>query len=291
MTRKRWGILFFFFPLTLFFLCLAFPRPTVEGVGAGLDVLLFSALPALFPALVLSRMMVLLSGSLPLSLRRALPLFFGIIGGFPVGASVVCHMVQQGVFSKKQGEKMLFFCNNPGPAFLIHFCGVTLFGSVAIGWVFFVLQTLLILFFYCVLMRREKPVGIAAPKTLPSLTSVLPRALSDSASSFLYIASCILFFTFLSHLISSLFRLSPLWESVIALFLELSGGVKRLFSLPLSLALPLCGAGVGWSGVSVHLQTLGILQKAGLSSRLYFCGKVTFALLMALGMTFFQKLL
>ena len=284
MTQKRRSFLFFSIPFVFLFLSLAFPKECSVGAKNGLEIALFSALPALFPALVLSKILLFYFPQNGGKSTLFLPLTLGCLCGFPVGAITIARLFREGKISRKEGEKMLFFSNLAGPSFLIGFCGMTIFGTNRIGWLFFLCQTMLSLFFFLLFYRKaphQNKKEESDKETLP-FSKVLTLSLREASFSILHIGSCIVFFSFLSAMFFRLIPLSSFWQSFLCLFLELSGGMKTLASLPMKKALILCGAAIGWSGVSVHFQVLGELSEAGLSSKFYFFGKVVYALLLAL---------
>ena len=291
MTKRKAN---FLLPAMCLLVSLMFPERCAEGVRKGLEIAVKSAFPALFPALVLSGM---ISSSLPKKSGKGAfltPFILGLFCGFPVGAKAVCDLYQKGNLSRKDAEHLLVFCNNAGPAFLISFCGAGLFADEKKGAFLFLAQSLLsglcLLFFFGKRLF-EKMNGSPSSEDTPPLAAVLPGALSSAAKAFLYIASCVIFFSFFTELALSLLPASPLSGAVFSLFCELSGGVARLSSLPSSVAFPLCALGCGWGGVSVHLQSCGLMAEVSLSPKPYFFGKTFFALSLFLAALFFQKLL
>ena len=193
------------------------------------------------------------------------------------------------------GEKLLFFCNNAGPAFLISYCGEQILSDAKKGFFLFLMQSvfssLFLLFFFGkrLFVRRGKT-DFGKEKG-PSFWKILPDAIREGTNSFIYIISCVIFFSFLNELIRYLFSLRGIFDAVIGIFTELCGGLTRLERLPTQLAFPLCALGCGWGGFSVHLQTAGILEGTPLSVKYHLAGKVVFSLLMFLSALFFQKLL
>ena len=106
-TIRRFSIAF---PLAVLILSLFFQQECMEGVTQGLKIGFEKAFPALFPALVLSR---ILTAVIPRSSRKAavfLPFFIGLACGFPLGAQAVKDLRKRELLSRKDGEKMLFFC-------------------------------------------------------------------------------------------------------------------------------------------------------------------------------------
>lgn len=291
MTKSK--RIFLLFPLFLFFLCLLFPAVCARGVEKGLSLSVHSALPALFPALVLSRMITFLWGKESGKKALLAPFFLGLLCGFPVGAMAASSLYEEGAITKKEAERLLFFSSQAGPAFLIGFCGIRIFQSAAVGRLLFLLQSFLaaffLFFFFGKRLTKKEEAKKSAPT--PSLSDIVTSSLREAGQSFLYIASCIVFFSFLLELIFYLFPLSAISRAFLSLFLEFTSGCLALTDLPRNSALLFLAAGCGWNGLSVHLQVLSYLSKAHLSAKNYFFGKLTFTLLMPLGMLFLQKLL
>lgn len=270
------------FPAALLILLLIFPQASATGVAEGLRIAALSALPALFPALVLSKLL----STAPLSGGRFLPLVLGLTCGFPVGAITVCDMKESGRLTRDQANRLLFCCNNTGPAFLVGFAGVSVLGSARAGWLLYGAECAVALFLFFLLSRPAPSIASRA-NPIP-----LFQAIRSAAETFLTLAGCILFFSFLTSLLFALFSgLFPEVKSCIALFFEITGGLSSLRALPLFLAFPLCAVGVGWAGLSVHLQTAGQIRRAGLSFAWYLAGKATMAILMLPLALFLKKLL
>ena len=291
MTKSTFN---FLLPLLCLILCLLFPSACSAGVSRGLRLSLEAALPALYPSLVLSCLLVknAKSGGKKSFL---IPFFLGLFCGFPVGAKAVADLVSAGKITKKDGEKLLFFCNNAGPAFLISYCGETVLGSRAQGIFLFLLQSalsaiFLLIFFGKRLFAHEKKGEKKREFSQPFWKSI-PFSLREAANSFIYIMSCVIFFSFLLELFRELFELRQSAFSFLGVFCELCGGVYNLKSLSPSLAFPLCAFACGWGGLSVHLQTAGVLESTQIQARKHFAGKIIFSLILGFSALFLQKLL
>jgi hypothetical protein len=76
----------------------------------------------------------LIAAALP-GRRRPAPHAFalGIIGGYPVGAKTAISLYQKKLCTKEEAERLLGFCNNSGPAFILGVVGVGVFSSSRIG--------------------------------------------------------------------------------------------------------------------------------------------------------------
>lgn len=102
-------------------------------VQEGLSVWAKSALPALFPFMVLSGLIIRLGmaervskafkpvlGRLyNASLAACYVLLVGFLCGFPMGARTIAEMYERGRLSKREGKWLLAFCNNLGPAYVM----------------------------------------------------------------------------------------------------------------------------------------------------------------------------
>jgi sporulation integral membrane protein YlbJ len=62
----------------------------------------------------------------------------GIISGYPVGAKVIVDLKQKGLCTKTEGERLLTFCNNSGPLFILGAVAVGMFHQPAIGSILFI---------------------------------------------------------------------------------------------------------------------------------------------------------
>ena len=106
-----------------------------------------SVIPALFPFLVVSSLLLSLGlGELlsPMLAGLMEPLFrvdgvgssallLGLVGGYPIGAKTAADLYRGGRLSRPEAERLLAFCNNSNPVFLVSVLGSGVFGSVRVG--------------------------------------------------------------------------------------------------------------------------------------------------------------
>ena len=57
----------------------------------------------------------------------------GFIGGYPVGAKTAISLYEKGMCTKTEAERLLAFCNNSGPAFILGVVGAGVFASSRVG--------------------------------------------------------------------------------------------------------------------------------------------------------------
>ncbi|MCI8303116.1 MAG: sporulation protein [Lawsonibacter sp.] len=287
------------------------PEMSMEAMRDGLKLCGNVIIPSLFPFFVLSSVVVELGMSRYLGKLLEpvmVPLFrvngncaaalaLGFVGGYPVGARTAIEIYQNGQCSRTEAERMLAFCNNSGPAFILGVVGAGVFGSGGLG-LLLCLTHLLASLCVGILFRFYKPGE--RPRTrrsqgvqfqAASFSKAFTHSVTGALQATLNICAFILFFTvFLrilaragilsgtARLLSAL--LAPLgldqtWaERLLTGVVEVSSGVSSLTGGSLSGRLSMAAFMLGWAGVSVHCQVLAFLGDSGLSMGTYMAGKL-----------------
>jgi sporulation integral membrane protein YlbJ len=307
---------------------LLFPSQAVEAARSGLELCGNVIIPSLFPFFVLSSLCVELGlirqlGKLTEPVMR--PLFrvsgtcaaaflLGIIGGYPVGARTAISLYEKRAISKTEAERLLAFCNNSGPAFILGVVGAGIFSSGAVGLLlYFAHIAASVLVGLC--FRFYKPEQVSAARTSPRIETVQFSAaftgcVKDAFSATLNICAFVIFFSVIIRLLflsgamtvaakAVALMLSPLglteqWaEKLLTGMIELSSGVWSLQSAAGTLTGKLSMAAflLGWAGVSVHCQVLSFIGSTGLSTRTYLCGKFLHGLFSAALVALLARLL
>lgn len=122
-----------FLLLILLIFMLLHPAITVTGASNGLLLWYSSVVPALFPFMVLSSLIVA-SGSLSilmapvrlvlgpllgLSAEGCYTLLSGLVCGFPMGAKTCADFLSRGQISLREGKFLMAVCNHASPMFLL----------------------------------------------------------------------------------------------------------------------------------------------------------------------------
>lgn len=291
------------------------PDQAIAGAKDGLTLCFNVIVPSLFPFFVLSSLVVDLG--LAAYLGRALeglmrPLFrvsgscaaavaLGFIGGYPVGARTALQLYQQGLCSKTEAERLLAFCNNSGPAFILGVVGAGVFGDSRVGLLLYLTHALasflvgLLFRFYGGSERKHslapKPKPIQAVTVPAAFTGAVTRSLQNTLNicAFVVFFSVVLrllsaygIFTALANLLA-LAGFQPEWaRRLVAGLLELSSGVSSLQgSAQLAGRVSMAAFMLGWAGLSVHCQVLSFLVDSGLSAKTYLVGKLCHGLIAA----------
>ncbi len=257
-------------------------KTALQGGQAGIDLCIKTVIPSLFPFFVLS---IYLTNAFSRSRLRVLTpiaklcgmpigsesiLLCAFLGGYPVGAQAVAQACASGQLTRWEGNRMLAFCSNGGPAFLFGMVarffpdpyvpfllwGIHMFSAILVGMVLS---------------------GDASFKTL----SAAPRAmiLSDVMAAALSAMGTVCGWIILFRILIAFLERWVLWllpeAAGVTLigFLELSNGCCLLNEVAsMELRFVICSGLLAFGGVCVVMQTQSIAR--GLSIWSYLKGKL-----------------
>ncbi len=263
-----------------------------QGVRDGISLCLASVIPALFPFFVAAQLLTSLGAAEVLG-RAAGPLFrrlfgidsagaaaflLGLLGGYPVGAKTTGSLVWQGLLSPEDGARLLAFCNNAGPAFILGIVGNGVFHSSRAGvWLYLLhaASATAVGLLLCRAGGATKPPAV--PRTAPavptkkppaSLAAAFIEAVQSGVHAMAGVCGFVIFFLVLLRLVEgALGSLPPLAAG----FLELTNGILRL--TPDRRGFITAAGLLGWGGLSVHGQTAAVLSGSGISLQRYLPAK------------------
>lgn len=276
--------------VTLFIIILFFKNASAASawVAEGLRTCAFRLVPSIFPFLVLSSMVTELGASriIPKHIKHIFGKAFGVgdggtcaiilgwLCGFPIGARCAGSLYSSGKISANEYKKIVCTASTPSPAFLISAVGVGMLGSASLGVALYLTSVFASVTVGLLLSRtlRSEPVNSSE---LPqgyrrSFSKVFTCAVSESATGMLNICAFVIFFSaFLgvTEQVLSFAELSSAASSIIFSIFELTSGLTRICEHTGSL--PLCALAVGWSGFSVHFQTLSLCSEKPIGIPLY----------------------
>lgn len=213
----------------------------------------------------------------------ALAAILGIVSGYPIGASTVTNLYESGSISKSDALRLLTFCNNSGPLFILGAVGIGMLHSRDAG-IFLYIIHLVSALLTGILFRgynsndnHERFLPPADIQTGKNIASAVGISITNSIETILKVCGFVIFFSvFCTSLPSSNF--TPFIYS----FLEITGGVKALLCsthISSSLFLPVTSFFIALSGLSVLLQTTALTSPANLSVKPYIYGKIVQALI------------
>lgn len=297
--------------LAMLGLCIR-PEDTIGAAKDGLMLCYNVILPTLFPFFVLSSMLVELGlvryiGKLMEKIMR--PLFnvsgscaaafaLGFVGGYPTGARTAISIYDKKMCTRTEAERMLSFCNNSGPAFILGVIGAGIFSSGKAGVLLYIAHaaasvTVGIIFRFYKRNEKRTDEGGRIGFTSVGFAEAFTTSAKGALSSTLNICAFVVFFTVTIKMLVVFgiipvlskgigFLLSPIGlgateaEQLITGFIEMSSGVWTLRNATAGLRQQLAMAAfmLGWAGISVHCQVLSFIGESGLSTRTYIIGKM-----------------
>ena len=234
----------------------------------------------------------------------AAALALGFVGGYPVGARAALTLYQEGQCTKTECERLLAFCNNSGPAFILGVVGAGVFADSRVGLLLCLAHAAAslcvgIVFRFYRMGERTEGRRTSSPIAAQRFTSAFTGAVKGAVTSTLNICAFVVCFTviirlcFLSGLLPALagflgrvfapLGFSQVWaQRLLTGLLELSSGVAALTGDgSLTGRVSMAAFLLGWAGISVHCQVLSFLEESGLSTRTYIGGKLLHGLFSA----------
>ncbi len=280
-------------------LLLFYADSAVAAMRAGLLLCRDTVIPALFPFMVASEILVGCGGAAAIGklLARpaqlilgvpgaaACPVMLGALCGFPTGARAAAALYDTGTLSARQCTRLLTFINNPSSAYMISAVGASLLGSRRLGlllWGVSLVCSLGTALVTRVLMPDDTKCTPPAPQPVCMGADVFTGAVGAAAQSMLAVCAYVLFFSAvlgalqraLSHLM-----LPPVISALLYGIVEISGGIARAAEVqdPTQAAM-LCAALSCWSGLSVMCQIMTVCRGRGFSFVPYLVAKAAQAL-------------
>ncbi|MDR0952055.1 MAG: sporulation protein [Oscillospiraceae bacterium] len=291
---------------------LIFPEAAAEGARAGLSLCARVIIPSLFPFTALACMLLALG--FPNALGKLLApvmeklfhvsgsgaavFLLGISGGYPLGAVTVSELYSRSELSRKEAERLLGFCDNSGPAFIIAVAGVAVFGSTAAGFFLYAVHVLAAIAVGVLIRGKASPA--AAPKASPKsvgLAAAFSSGVRRAGEAAVSVCCFVVFFSvavsvldavgFFPALAGALSHKTGLelhfTRSLLTGLLEIGTGAGSLLGLSWNAqSAALTAFILGWGGFSVQAQASAVIIESGLSPAAHLYGKALHGLSSAL---------
>ncbi len=303
--------LMFYFVVSFLILILAINSKVSVSTAKDALVLCYKALiPSLFPFFVLSGILIctgfvkvlgailspIVKPLFNISGEGAFAFAIGIISGYPMGAKVTSELYTAGVICKDEAERLLPFCNNSGPLFIIGAIGAGMLKDTGLGiklYLIHIASAILVgfVFKYCgersitknelsikSLVGRELRATMKSKKQ--SFGKILSETVSSAVNTIMLICGFVVLFSVLSECITPLIEVL-IQNEQIKLFVtgifEITAGISRIsecVNMSLNFKMLLISFLTGFGGICVHLQVLGVTSGSGIKMRRYIMGKI-----------------
>ncbi|MBR0276950.1 MAG: hypothetical protein IJQ50_00615 [Clostridia bacterium] len=284
------------------------PDVCIESASAGVLLCINVIIPSLFPFFVCSK--ILIKNGFADKVSKPLqgimrPVFnvpgcgafafvIGILSGCPVGAKCVADMYSDGLCTKAEAQRMICFCNNSGPLFIIGAVAAGMFDFSEIGTVLY-LSHILSAVTAGVIMSHYKKDEIIRNNYLPKSdkkTDYISESVRESVSLTGYVCGFVIFFAVAisifqqAGIVDSLtygFEEKNIIKGIVYGLAEMTNGISLISQSKLNV-LVFCAVSfiMGFGGLSVILQVDGIISKHKLSISVFVLMKFVQGLLSAL---------
>ncbi|MFI3141842.1 MAG: nucleoside recognition domain-containing protein [Clostridia bacterium] len=271
------------------FSLLKFPAASAQGVINGLQLCFTTLIPSLFPFLILCSFFVN-SGLCERTGRyftkftkvvfkqpgvSANVIFLSLVGGYPVGAKLISQLYEQKQISQIQAQRLMLFCVNAGPAFVISSVGYFMLGSKEVGVIIFVSLCLASLILG-VLSRffLEDSEAVYEKKSVISydqtISESLVNAVSQSIASMASICAWVVLFSCLNALVN-VYGISVEFSQFLSSVLEVTTGC-----LIASEFMPIAAVAgiIAFGGFCVHFQIMSCIVKVKLKYKYFITARI-----------------
>lgn len=285
----------FFVLLIIYFVFNLFQNSQVvcEGVSRALSLCGDVVFPSLFPFMVVCNLLSLLPGARLVSLclkpitkyifklpeRVGYLIFFSFIGGYPMGAKLLADALQRKEISLQTANRLICFCVNAGPAFVVTAIGLMICGSKKMG-IYLLIAHVFGSIFVGFLTRfffesskeskeSKKSGELQNHKTERlnfdlNFVEAFVKSVVDSFGSVLHISAFVVVFSVIAEIarksLLSFCFVSRKFLNMILSFLEVTVGMKAIVEEEGTISLALCAFLISFSGLSVICQVFYFLR-------------------------------
>ena len=248
----------------------------------------------------------------------AFPWIMGLVSGYPMGAKITAELRQNNQISDIETQRLLGFCNNSGPFFILGAVGVGMLKNEQLGY-FLLLVHFISSVITGVMFRfygknnthtRNFPTQSFSPTK--SMGEILGMSITRSMEVIIQVGGYIIIFSVIGSLIKNTYFITLLARLLCFIFqpfgmspelalswiiglVEMSNGVYMVSAIPASqnLQLSIISFLMAWGGLSIHAQSLHLLQNINIKTSIYLLGKLlhgTIAFLLTfLGLPIYQS--
>lgn len=252
----------------------------VQGAYEGIILNIRTVIPSLFPFFLLSNIITTtyMGANLPI-LRPfkqicSIPdgmesiLIPAFLGGYPVGTQAIVQQWQQQQISRKDAQRLMGFCNNPGPSFIFGMAA-SLFPNIRYGFALWIIQITSAL-----IVARLIPGSVYQRTNMVKQRIQLTAIIQNAVKAMCFVCGWVIQFriliTFLDKWI--LWALPDYAQAAIIGVLELSNGCIALLNLhSIETRFILCSGMLTFGGLCVIMQITSAAN--GLSLQCFFRGK------------------
>lgn len=275
VNNYRLKIFFSLFAVVSFIVAFFYdPATMVTAVSTALTLCATAVIPPVYPFMVLSDFIVRsgLCGVVGNYLSPATKFLFNLsgntgcvvlmsaVGGYPVGAKMTAQLLENGSITQSQARRLMLFCVNAGPAFVIGTVGTVMLASRKAGLILYLASVIASVFMGIFLRCFDCEKIITRKDKTEFNTGVISQSVMYGTDSMLMMCGWILIFSCINAYIKKL----PFNEMTLVginMITEVTSGCASAVGIfPVSIQALV----IGWGGLSVHCQLLPYVKATGL---------------------------
>lgn len=273
---------------------LIFPQLYIQRTLDGISAWAFNVLPSILPFIFFTKILTITGFTEKIGQvfkkpcqklfktppSSAYVFFTSIISGYPVGAKMTADLYSLGKISRSDALKMTSFCSTSGPMFIIGAVGAGMLKNASFGYIIFISHVLGALIngicYRNLIFKDEKKEIITHKTNNNDLSSIV----SDSVASILSVGAIIaIFFVIITSLAPIFDLFSPQISSVLKGIVEITKGCLDISLLSGNLwKITACCFVISFGGISTILQSLTMLNKLKMPTKLFVLQKITHAI-------------
>ncbi|MCL2499327.1 MAG: hypothetical protein FWE90_03205 [Defluviitaleaceae bacterium] len=290
---------------------LAFPREALGAAREGLLLWFHTVLPSLLPFAVGMNILIKLGfmrffGECITPLTKkvfgvggagGVAFITGVTSGYPIGAKVIGDLYREGDVKADEAQRLMAFCNNAGPLFIVGAVGLGMFGDAKAGyilWAGHILGALAIGLLGRFMRgtvkekdnrRTRKDAGHL--RTEP-FGKVLGESVGNAMEAMVLVGGLIIFFNVFFCILHTIFKPDDMIiGGLINGLLEVSGGARMISAHgPDAISLSAAAFVIAFGGLSVHAQAMHFTVGTGVKAGIYLSHKLLHGILAAVFTTF-----
>ena len=188
-------------------------------------------------------------------------LISGIICGFPIGVKIASDLYNDGRITKDELQTLCGFSSNPSIAFVISGVGIGILNDLELG-LLLCFSTVMSSLMVGVVFKNKGEVSKKTGDIQRQRFNIVNSIRSAGINS-INVISCIVFFSGILELINKVVD-NDIISAIVSPLFELSNAIQiisRTASLNQTQMLTLIAFSLGFSGLSVHLQSFAFLPK------------------------------
>lgn len=295
MIKKYLSIILNLIYLTVIIFIITMPKEIEEAVIFSISIWKDTLFPLQFPFYIFSSLLLENNFSNYLNILLGYPirkiynlsdsssiaLIISLFSGFPTGAKIVSELVKNNEITREEGEILLTFTHFSSPVFILNIIGSLLNKKMAIIILISHYLSGLItgLFFKKKSIKNNNRIKVQ--KNNNNFNNSLRNSIFDSLKTLFYLLGVITIFSIFTTIISTLFNISPLINSILSGILEITQGIKLISCLDISMYFKvlIITIFISFGGLSVHMQVLGIIEEQKIRYKYFFQARIIHSIL------------